>query len=83
VARQGQQEWSCPIIPVKTQDTVGAGDSFDAGYIHSFLRGASPEQCLQLANATGAYSTTHQGGIEAFRNPAEMNLFFETHLPRR
>lgn len=83
VARQGQKEWSCPIISVTPQDTVGAGDSFDAGYIYRFLEGASPEECLQWANATGAYSTTRQGGTEAFRNRAEMDLFFETHLPAR
>lgn len=83
VARQGQKEWSCPIIAVTPQDTVGAGDSFDAGFIHRFLSGASPEECLQLANVTGAFSTTQQGGTEAFRNPAEMNLFLETHLLAR
>ncbi len=83
VARQGTTEWSSPIIPVTPQDTVGAGDSFDAGYIHRFLQGANPQECLQLANVTGAYSTTQQGGTEAFRNPAEMNLFLETHLPKR
>jgi len=83
VARKGQKEWNGPIISVAPQDTVGAGDSFDAGYIYRFLEGASPEQCLQLANAAGAYSTTRQGGTEAFRNRAEMDLFFETHLPAR
>jgi sugar/nucleoside kinase (ribokinase family) len=48
-------------------DTIGAGDSFDAGFLHQFIRGAKLEECLHFGNRAGALSTTRQGGTEAFR----------------
>jgi sugar/nucleoside kinase (ribokinase family) len=57
-------------------DVVGAGDSFDAGFIHRFLEGATVEECLKFANIAGAFSTTREGGTEAFRNREEVRRFF-------
>jgi len=76
VARKGRCEWRCAPLRVTTVDTVGAGDSFDAGFIHQFLKGASVEDCLRFANLAGAYSTTRDGGTEAFRNRDELARFF-------
>jgi len=63
--------------PQKTEpvDTVGAGDSFDAGFLHQYIRGASLEACLRFGNLAGALSTTRQGGTEAFREAAHRNAF--------
>ena len=47
-------------------DAVGAGDSFNAGFIHSYLKGASLSDCLKYGNLAGALSTTAAGGTEAF-----------------
>jgi sugar/nucleoside kinase (ribokinase family) len=44
------------------RDTVGAGDSFDAGLVHGMLGGASLERTLALACACGALSTRAAGG---------------------
>ena len=49
-------------------DAIGAGDSFNAGFIHKFLRGESAPGCLDFANLTGAISTTAAGGTAAFEN---------------
>ncbi len=49
-------------IPVKVVDTVGAGDSFDAGFIYGFLRGWELEKTLRLACVCGALSTQQTGG---------------------
>lgn len=68
VARKAAEEWRCPAPRVSVIDTVGAGDSFDAGYIHRFLRGFGPEECLRYANAAGSFSVTKEGGTEAFRD---------------
>jgi sugar/nucleoside kinase (ribokinase family) len=68
ICRSGQEQWSLMPPSVKTVDDVGAGDSFDAGFIHQQLLGASLEDCLQFANLAGAYSTTKEGGTEAFRD---------------
>lgn len=76
IAREGSKEWRCPSLAMNAIDTVGAGDSFDAGYIHRFLQGESQEDCLQYANTAGAFSTTKEGGTEAFRDRASVARFF-------
>jgi sugar/nucleoside kinase (ribokinase family) len=49
-------------------DSIGAGDSFGAGFIHQFLQGKSLKQCLEFAALTGAINTTRAGGTAAFEN---------------
>jgi len=49
-------------------DTIGAGDSFNAGYISKFIKGKSPEECQEYGNLMGAISTTKPGGTDAFKN---------------
>jgi sugar/nucleoside kinase (ribokinase family) len=57
-------------------DTVGAGDSFDAGFLHQYIRGANLEACLASGNRAGALSTTRPGGTEAFRDAPYRQEFF-------
>jgi sugar/nucleoside kinase (ribokinase family) len=79
ICRSGQEQ--CSLMPpsVKSVDDVGAGDSFDAGFIHQFLTGARLEDCLAFANIAGAYSTTKEGGTEAFRDRAALTNFIRQH----
>lgn len=49
-------------IPVSVVDTVGAGDSFDAGFIYGYLNQWSLEKSLRLACTCGALSTQQAGG---------------------
>ena len=79
VARKGQERWRRGGMRVEWKDVVGAGDSFDAGYIHRFLQGATPEECLEFADLAGAFSTTHEGGTEAFRDRDAVSAFFRAH----
>jgi sugar/nucleoside kinase (ribokinase family) len=65
-----QGSFRCPAPAVKAIDPVGAGDSFDAGFIHAYVRGADLAECLVQGNAAGAFSTTRPGGTEAFRDRA-------------
>ncbi|QDH77649.1 carbohydrate kinase family protein [Echinicola soli] len=51
-------------------DAIGAGDSFNAGFISKFLEGADWEACLRKANLTGALNTTAAGGTGAFKSLA-------------
>lgn len=51
-------------IPVNVIDTVGAGDSFDAGFLFGYLNNWSLEKSLQLACACGALSTQRAGGTD-------------------
>lgn len=49
-------------ISVQVVDTVGAGDSFDAGFLYGHLNGWPLEQSLRLACVCGALSTQQAGG---------------------
>jgi sugar/nucleoside kinase (ribokinase family) len=79
IAIQRGQRFSAPAVPVTVVDPIGAGDSFDAGFLHQFLRGADLARCLRYGNLCGAFSTTDSGGTEAFRNPARMQEFIRRH----
>lgn len=63
LARCGSLVVQAPALPVQVADTVGAGDSFDAGFIYGHLAGWSLERTLQFATICGSLSTTQPGGI--------------------
>lgn len=75
LAQQGNQRFTSPSRKVEVVDTVGAGDSFDAGFLSQFIRGAGIETCLTAANVAGALSTTRPGGTEAFRDAKHREQF--------
>jgi sugar/nucleoside kinase (ribokinase family) len=60
-------------------DCTGAGDSFDAGFIHRFVRGETMEECLRFAALMGAINTTAAGGTGAF---GDMEIIRRTALNR-
>lgn len=47
-------------------DAIGAGDSFNSGFITAFVQGKDLEYCQYLGNLTGAVNTTAAGGTGAF-----------------
>ena len=55
-----------PALPVVAVDTIGAGDCFNAGFLHYWLQGESPLTCLRAGNICGAASTEGYGGVEKF-----------------
>jgi len=58
----GSQRVQVDSIPVNVVDTVGAGDSFDAGFMYGYLHEWSLEKSLRLACVCGALSTQKAGG---------------------
>jgi sugar/nucleoside kinase (ribokinase family) len=64
------------VVPV---DTIGAGDSFDAGFLRAYLLGRDAVTCARAGNITGALSTQAAGGTEAFRDPEQRDTFLRTH----
>ena len=67
---------SVPAFPVKVVDPVGAGDSFNAGFLHKYVQGADLAACLAYGNLAAACSTTRTGGTEAFRDSDYWKKFF-------
>jgi sugar/nucleoside kinase (ribokinase family) len=49
-------------------DCVGAGDSFDAGFIKDFIQNLPLSKCLETGALTGAINTTSAGGTGAFES---------------
>jgi sugar/nucleoside kinase (ribokinase family) len=65
LVRTRGEEIRLPARNVRVVDTVGAGDSFDAGFIYGWLSGRGPRRCLEIANACGGLSTEAAGGTAA------------------
>jgi sugar/nucleoside kinase (ribokinase family) len=64
-AVQGGITAYAPALPVQVVDTVGAGDTFDAGFLFGWLNAWSLEKTLMLATACGSLSTQAVGGTSA------------------
>jgi len=79
IARVGKDSFSAFPPVVDVIDHVGAGDSFDAGFIHKFIRGGKVEECLKFANVVGSLSVTRPGGTEAFRDARHREEFLRKH----
>lgn len=73
LVRFGGKRWLVPAKKVTPVDTIGAGDSFNAGFIEAFLRGRSPAECAEQGNRVAALSTQRPGGIAALRDPSFRN----------
>jgi len=65
IARRGGETARAPAIPVEVVDTVGAGDTFDAGFLFGWLNGWSLEKTLSLAVVCGSLSARAAGGTSA------------------
>ena len=47
-------------------DAIGAGDSFNSGFIYKYTHRRPLTECLEFAALTGAINTTGSGGTSAF-----------------
>jgi sugar/nucleoside kinase (ribokinase family) len=79
IARVRHETFTRVPLIVEIADAVGAGDSFDAGFIHQFIRGAKIEDCLEFGNIVGALCVTRPGGTEAFRDAHHREAFLREH----
>lgn len=63
---------TAPALPVTPMDTVGAGDSFNAGFLAGWLGGEGIAASMMLAAACGSLSTRAAGGTAAQPTMAEV-----------
>jgi sugar/nucleoside kinase (ribokinase family) len=67
-------------VAVQPVDPIGAGDSFKAGFLSAWVRGAEPRTAAKAGNLAGALlSTPRPGGTEAFCDPSLWKLFLKKH----
>ena len=65
--RQGKQDRvQKALLNKNVVDCIGAGDSFNSGFITRLAAGDSLDKCQQYGNMTGAVNTTAAGGTTAF-----------------
>jgi sugar/nucleoside kinase (ribokinase family) len=65
IACRGEEIAQAGALPIQVVDTIGAGDTFDAGFLYGFLNDWSLDQTLSLAVACGSLSTRSAGGTAA------------------
>lgn len=59
-----------PYLHADIADCIGAGDSFNAGFISQFIMHRPLQQCAAYAALAGAINTTAPGGTTAFQDLA-------------
>lgn len=70
--KEGSKAWydgnmyDMPANEVKTKDSVGAGDAFSAGFLHSWIHGKTVEESLRNGNQLGGYVASHSGAIPVY-----------------
>jgi len=64
VAARQSEVIRAPAPAANPVDTTGAGDSFDAGFLASWLNREPLERSLAVGNACGALSTRALGGVD-------------------
>lgn len=77
--RRGNDTFSLPGLPVTPVDAVGAGDSFNAGFLKKYVENKPLEDCLRYGMVTGAFSTLAPGGTGAFDDMAAFRQFAREH----
>ncbi|MBX3066569.1 MAG: carbohydrate kinase family protein [Anaerolineae bacterium] len=79
--RKGATVLHTDSIPVQVVDAVGAGDTFDAGFIYGFLRGYDLQHCLRLGSICGALSTQQAGGTGGQPTIDEVRQYVGAEFP--
>ena len=63
VAYDGKQFYWQEAVPVEIVDTLGAGDTFQAGFIYAYLQGQPVQECLRQGALLAAKNSMSYGGF--------------------
>ena len=74
----GGEALKLSAMPTTVVDTVGAGDSFDGGYLWGYLNGCEPEACLRAGLYCGAQNVKGRGGTSAQAREPELQLHIKS-----
>lgn len=72
LTKDGVRHQQTAMLNTRVVDAIGAGDSFNSGFIAQFVQGASLTDCQRYGNMTGAVNTTAAGGTAAFTSREEV-----------
>lgn len=65
LAASKNERHRCVLPATSGGDSIGTGDSFDAGFLAGWLRGLPLDLCLQIASHCGREVAAHTGGIHS------------------
>jgi len=72
-----EEDFSVNTCKVQVLDTTGAGDSFDAGFLSSYLAGKSLRECAEVACAAGALNCAAFGPMEGKITPEAVQALIQ------
>lgn len=78
IALEDERVVRVPARPVEAVDSTGAGDSFNAGFLHAWRQGLPLETCMRWAVACGSLSTRGVGGTARQASADEVRQWLET-----
>lgn len=77
IGQKGETRIKVVAPSVKAVDTIGAGDSFDAGFLYGFLKGKSLQESLIIASACGTASVLKPGGTAGQLRESDLSDWLE------
>jgi len=68
IYHQGKSNHAKPYLNTEVVDAIGAGDSFNTGFLFKYTKKCPLDECHIFGNLMGAVNTTKSGGTTAFEN---------------
>jgi len=79
IATDGFEYCTSQVFEVPVNDTLGAGDSFAAGFITAWTRSEKIPQALNVANAAAALTIKHEGAQQGQPTLEEVGRLLRKH----
>lgn len=75
---QGELAVNAPAFKVEVADTVGAGDTYNAGFISAIMSGEDLAGAMRRGNAVSGYEVSHKGARHC-PDTRQLKDFLNTH----